>query len=77
MHLLFRGLKAGEGVLWNLIIADFISGQINARPRSKSGGNLKLEILSGVVGLVVVVGVVTDAYLQARRRKRPESVLIR
>lgn len=36
-------------MLWNLIIAYLISGQINARPRSESGGNLKLEILSGVV----------------------------
>lgn len=42
-------LKAGECVLWNLIIAYFISAQINAGFCSKSGRNLKLELLSGVV----------------------------
>lgn len=36
-------------MLWNLIIAYFISAQINAGFCSKSGRNLKLELLSGVV----------------------------
>lgn len=72
-------------MLWNLIIAYFISAQINAGSRSKSGRNLKLELLSGDVagwwgewdGGGGGGGDRADAYLQTNGRKRPESVFIR
>ncbi|KAK3570835.1 hypothetical protein QTP86_028018, partial [Hemibagrus guttatus] len=81
-----RGSMSLESMILSPVHQLFFPGsllvaQINAGSRSKSGRNLKLELLSGAVagwwgewdGGGGGGGDGADAYLQTNRRKRPES----